>query len=333
MTHDYFHPAFTNPHAQTLLGALWRDRQQRFDGLAFTRERIETPDDDFVDLDTIHVARVQLPPDAPRALLLHGLESSGRSGQICQLARELAACGVQAIALNFRGCSGELQRTRRWNHAGFTEDVRLVVDQLTRSEPISIVGISLGANVLLKYAGEESARLADRVRGIVAISPPLDLVKASVVMARPSQWLYTTNFLRTLRVKAAQHADKIKRDVDLLRIDAARTLYDFDDAFIAPLHGFRDGRDYYVQSSCVQHLHNMRVPTLILRALDDPFFDPSDVADGQARIANTAAADLITWDVTTHGGHCGFIEAGAGQAWRGWAERRAAAWVAAEAAR
>lgn len=326
-TVDFTPPAFRaapwlpGPHAQTIAGRLLRRRAAP----PFARERLDTPDGDFIDLD--------FPPlpagaaeNAPLVLLLHGLEGSARRGYAVNVYRALAARRVRAVGLNFRSCSGEPNRTARFYHSGDTEDLRFVVDYLRQRyprTPLGVIGFSLGGNALLKYLGEEGAAARAALRCAVAVSVPYDLAAgADALNATPMGRFYTGVFLKSLVAKADAKAALIVDQCDLEKIRAARSFRDFDDAATAPLHGFNGAADYYVRSSSKQYLAHVRVPTLLLHAHDDPFLP----ATAFPRAA-VAANPFLSAVVTRGGGHVGFIS---GPPWRPrfWAEETAAEWLA-----
>jgi predicted alpha/beta-fold hydrolase len=287
-----------------------------------TRIRLDTPDGDFLDLD--------LPPDpgdgSPIVVLFHGLEGSARRGYAINTYRELYQRGIGAIGVNFRSCSGEHNRTARFYHSGETEDIRFVLDHITRNYPgrrLGAIGFSLGGNALLKYLGEEGERAV--VECAVAISVPYDLAAgARLLEATRMGRFYSRHFIKSLIVKAEAKAALLAERCDLERVRRATSFYEFDDAATAPLHGFRDADDYYTRSSSAQFIDRIRRPTLLLHAEDDPFVPLSAVPlhAGQTN-------PLIEVVLTKTGGHVGFI---GGWPWAldFWAERQAArffSWV------
>jgi uncharacterized protein len=309
------------PHAQTIAGRLLRRRRPP----AFVRERLDTPDGDFIDLD--------FPPapdgwrtDGALVLLLHGLEGSARRGYAINVYRALEAHGVRAVGLNFRSCSGEPNRTARFYHSGDTEDIRHVVGALRDRFPaarLGVIGFSLGGNALLKYLGEERGAARDRVHAAVAVSVPYDLAAgADALDATPMGRFYTGVFLKSLVAKADAKAALLVDRCDLERVRAARSFRDFDDAATAPIHGFAGADDYYDRSSAKRYLTHVRVPSLLLHAADDPFLPAAAFPH-----AEVAANPYLTALMTPRGGHVGFI---AGPPWRPrfWAEETAAAWLA-----
>jgi predicted alpha/beta-fold hydrolase len=313
-----FRPAWwlPGPHAQTIAGRLLRRPRPP----AFRRERVETPDGDFVDLDfPLHVeAR------APLVLVLHGLEGSARRGYAVLTYRALAAHGLRAVGLNFRGCSGEPNRTARLYHSGETEDLRHVLGVIDQRgvRVVAAIGYSLGGNVLLKYLAEEGE--AARLRAAVAVSVPYDLgAGADALDATAMGRFYTRVFLKTLRAKMEAMSSLLDGQLDVERVRRARSFRAFDDAATAPLHGFAGAEDYYRRSSSGTLLHRVRVPTLLLQSADDPFL--SRAAWPAGGISNNPFLRAV---LTRAGGHVGFI---AGPPWRPhfWAETEAARFLAA----
>jgi len=305
-------------HAQTVAGRYLRPKT----GVRYRRERIDTPDGDFLDLDFATVPGSARAPaeDAPIALVVHGLEGSTRSGYVLETCRRLWEHGIRAVALNFRACGGEPNRLPRFYHAGDTGDVAHVLDLLAERSPgvpLAAVGFSLGANVLLKYLGERGE--AARVRAAAGVSIPFDLAAgADHLWATPMGRLYTGIFVRSLQAKFRRKQRLIGDACDAGRVLSARSFREFDDAATARLHGFAGVDDYYGRSSCAQFLPRIRVPTLVVHAEDDPFV-PVDAIPREALRANPC----LTPAITPHGGHVGFI---AGPPWhpRFWAEAEAA---------
>lgn len=318
-----YHPAAWLPgaHAQTIAGRFLRSRT----GVHYRRERISTPDGDFLDLDwaTVH-GRPAPAADAPLVLVVHGLEGSAASSYVLETCRALWDRGLRSVAMNFRSCSGEMNRTARFYHAGASDDVALVLELLAAREPetpLGMIGYSLGANMTLKYLGETGA--GARVRAAAAVSVPFDLGAGSdkldaSVMGR----FYTGIFVRSLRRKYRQKRALIGDTCNDARVLKARSFREFDGAATAPLHGFRDAEHYYGSQSSKNFLAGVRVPTLVIHAVDDPFVAEKAI-ERQALAANPAFTAVIT----PHGGHVGFI---AGPPWapRFWAEAEATRFLA-----
>ncbi|MCA9944702.1 MAG: alpha/beta fold hydrolase [Anaerolineales bacterium] len=309
-------------HTQTIFGRMMR----RKSGIVFQRRRIDTPDGDFLDLDFPEVAGHLPPKDAPIVLLLHGLEGNARRSYACETYQHLARLGIRSVGLNYRSCSGEINRTARFYHSGATDDVALALSALAEWFPHSkrgLIGFSLGANLTLKFVGEQGANGQSWVDTAVAVSPPFDMAKSSDLLARGFNRLYVQYFLQTLRPKIRAKADLLEPVIDVEKLLAARTFREFDDAGTAPLGGFRDADDYYDKCSTAQFLPAIQVPTLLLRALDDPLFAPDDVPYDLIE-----ANPCLTAGITPQGGHMGFVEGGLSH-FNCWAEQEAARFLAA----
>ena len=304
----------SNPHLVTMWGKFFKPPRE----VATRTERWDTPDGDFVDV----VRTEGASPDAPTFLLLHGLEGGARSHYAVGTLLEAHARGWQGNLLVFRSCGEEMNRAARSYHSGETADLDLVVRRLLAERPgapLLLGGVSLGGNVLLKWLGEQGNAVPSAVRAAVAVSVPFDLARSCAHMERGFARLYGWNFLKSLKRKALEKLDQHPGIADRNRVVAARTLWEFDDAFTAVAHGFRDAADYYRRSSSIHYLADIRLPTLLLSARDDPFH-PSDVLDDVTRIAAANAA--LRTEFTDRGGHVGFLEGA--HPWRtaNYAERR-----------
>lgn len=314
-----FRPAWwaPGPHAQTLWGKFFR-RSGRLDT---RRERWDTPDGDFVELERLD-APPDAPPGAPRLLLLHGLEGAARSHYARGLFAEARLRGWAMDLLLFRSCGGELNRARRFYHSGETEDLDLVVRRIVGEHPgvpLAVSGVSLGGNVLLKWLGEQGSAAPGEVRAAAAVSVPYDLARGSRHIERGFSRVYSRHFLRSLRRKATAKRERYPDLFDPAALALARTLWDFDHHVTAPVHGFASAADYYARSSAIHFIQRIAVPTLLLSAVDDPFL-PSAVLDEVRRIA--LANPALTVRFVPHGGHVGFI--GGPTPWRAryWAEQQ-----------
>ncbi len=311
---------------QTIWARMVRSRRL----IRFSREVLQTPDGDELMLD-----HVDGPAGAPRVLLLHGLEGSAYSLHTQGLAVLVAAAGWSCTVLNFRSCARDpldiarrlSNRRPRLYHSGDTEDLDLVVRTVTArdpSVPLHAVGFSLGGNVLIKYLGEKGA--GNPIRRAATLSVPYDLAAASRYLERPSARIYTYHFLRRLKPKALDVMARFPDETAHLsadRVRAARNFAEFDRCVTAPLHGFASAEDYYDRSSAVRYLPRVATPTLCISAEDDPFFP----REGVER-ARRAASSSVAFQVTTWGGHTGFV--GGPWPWRPhyWAEEMAVAWLA-----
>jgi predicted alpha/beta-fold hydrolase len=287
-------------HAQTIWPALWA-RRHFGPAPQWQRERWVTPDDDFIDVDR---ALLDNHPQAPLLVLFHGLEGSSASQYAVAFADFAAAQGLAFAVPHFRGCSGELNRAPRAYHSGDFEEIHWILRRFADAEPqrpLIAVGVSLGGNALLRWAGEMGAAAAATVRAVASVCSPLDLAAGGHAIGRGfNRQVYTRMFLNTMKPKAlrklAQHPGLF--DGDALR--AARDLCQFDNLFTAPLHGFRDTEDYWARASAKPHLARIRVPTLALNALNDPFVPASSLPR-----ASEVGAHVTLWQ-PAHGGHVGF---------------------------
>ena len=299
-------------HLQTLWGPLFRrPRRPRV-----RRERWETPDGDFLDLDWL------VGGSGPLVLILHGLEGSSLSHYASGLLAEIAALGWRGAVVNFRSCSGELNRLPRLYHSGETSDLGWVVARLVGAEPglrLGLVGVSLGGNVALKWLGERGE--AAPVAAAVAVSTPFDLEACARVLDRqPGRLLYTAQFLRTMKAKVRAKAHMYDGLVNLAAALRARTFAEYDRHVTAPLGGFADERDYWTRSSSGPYLPQIRRPCLLINAVNDPFIPAASLPT-----AALAASPWLEAAFVAEGGHAGFLEGRTGQA--SWAERRAMAFL------
>jgi predicted alpha/beta-fold hydrolase len=326
MDDRHFTPAWwlPGPHLQTVGARFLRQR----DGVVSERERIELDDGDFVDLDwAVQVSGGSPASDAPLVLVMHGLEGSSRSEYVLEMQRALARKSLASVALNFRSCSGEPNRLPRFYHAGDTADAAAILDLLRARfpyRPLGAVGYSLGGNVLLKYLGERGRGPAHDtpVTAAVAISPPFDLAAGIVTIERGLSRGYQHYLLRKLQRKVRAKAGVLQDHVDVTALLAARSVREFDSLGTAPLSGFRDWADYYAQASSKQFLPDIRRPTLVIRALDDPFLCKEGLPTREL-----AGNPLLEGVFPRSGGHVGFV---GGSPWAPefWAERTAAGYLA-----
>jgi predicted alpha/beta-fold hydrolase len=306
---------FTSGHLQTLYPTLFR----RTPVTNPVRERLETPDGDFVDIDwhrSTTGSSVQL------AIVSHGLEGHSRKKYPLGMARILSDHGWDVICLNFRGCSGEPNRLPRLYHSGVTDDLhRVICHGLERTyESVALIGFSMGGNQTLKYLGEAPDLVPNRVRGAVVFSVPCWLGEAAEVMSRPSNRPYMRYFMNGLKEKIREKAHRFPGLIDTRGLDEMITFEPFDDKYTAPIHGFEDAADYYRRCSSAQFLDAIRVPTLIVQAQDDPFLPPScypfDAAERNPR---------LFLEVAEFGGHVGFMGSWLESYY--WSEKRALAFL------
>ena len=299
MTFPAFEPApwLRNPHLQTLYGALIAPAPRP----ALRRERWDTPDGDFVDVDF-----VDGPRDAPWVHLFHGLEGSSNSPYARGLMARVRERGWRGSVFHFRGCSGEPNRLPRAYHSGDTEEVAWAlarVKALAGGAPLLVAGVSLGGNAFAKWLGESGDDARAIVACAVAISAPLDLMAAGEALGRGFGLVYSRHFLGSLKRSALAKLERYPGLFDAAAVRNARTLRAFDNVVTAPLHGFRDTDDYWTRASATPHLHGIRVPTLLLNARDDPFL-PCEALPTEREVA-----DVVKLEFPPHGGHVGFVTA------------------------
>lgn len=296
-----FRPAgwASGPHAQTLMARALRSARPP----GFERERIETDDGDFLDLDW----GPDPAPDAPVVLVLHGLEGSSRRRYVLSVSRALLRRGIRPVAMNFRGCSGEPNRSLRFYHSGETSDPTTVLTLVRRRYPdrrVGAMGFSLGGNVLLKLMGEREDGGTGLVDGAVAMSVPYDLAAGCALLERTRMGrVYTEYFMRSLRRKVASKRDRLAPVLDLGAVERARSIRQFDEHVTAPLHAFAGASDYYEACSSSRFLPGVRVPTLLLHARNDPFLPVDAIPEAAAR-----ANPNVVWSLQEAGGHVGFLE-------------------------
>ena len=296
-------PAWWVPggHLQTLWGKLVR-RAPRIE----TRvERWPTPDGDEIELRRLDAPDAAA--DTPRLLLLHGLEGTIDSMYLLGTLAEARARRWAADVLIFRTCNGEMNRARRMYHSGETTDLDFVVRRLADlhpRQPLVLAGFSLGGNVLLKWLGEQGTNVPPQLRAAATVSVPYDLERGSRFIERGFAQVYGRYFLRTLRAKARAKLRLFPGLFDPAALDRARTLFEFDEAVTAPVHGFRNANDYYSSSSSLQFLASVQRPTLLVSARNDPFL-PSEVLDSVADV--TRSNPNVHVEFHELGGHVGFV--------------------------
>jgi len=286
---------FANAHVQTIVPTLFR----KVGGVAYQRQRIDTPDGDFLDLDWSCSHRQAL------GIILHGLEGDSTRSYMMGMVRALNRSGWDALAVNFRGCSGEPNKQLRMYHSGDTEDLNAVVQAVFKETPyaaIALIGFSLGGNVILKYLGERGRDLHHSIKTAVTISVPCDLKACSRRLEEFGNRLYLKRFLKLLHQKISAKARLFPESISDKDYATITTLKDFDDRYTAPIHGFLSADDYYAKSSSSQFLPSIAVPTLLINAADDPFLSDSCYPRQQA----TESTNLFL-EVPKHGGHCGFM--------------------------
>ena len=290
-------PWLANPHLQTIYGATLAPAPRP----QLRRERWDTPDGDFVDVDF-----VDGPGDTPWIHLFHGLEGSSNSPYARMLMAHVRARGWRGSVFHFRGCSGEPNRLPRAYHSGDSDEIDWAlrrVKALAGAAPLYAAGVSLGGNAFAKWLGERGEAARSVVERAAAVSAPLDLMAAGDALGRGFARVYSRHFLSTLKRGALEKLDRFPGLFDAATVRRASSLRDFDNVVTAPLHGFRDTDDYWTRASAKPHLGGVRVPTLLLNARDDPFL-PAEALPTEREVSSA-----VKLEFPHRGGHVGFVTA------------------------
>ena len=265
----------------------------------YQRKRLETNDGDFLDLD------FSLANSSSIAIVIHGLEGSSDSTYVKSLTTVLNQNGIDAVALNLRGCSGEPNRLLSSYHSGKTDDLIEVISYIEENYPydhIHIIGFSLGGNMTLKFLGENGYEVSSKIKSAVTVSVPCDLYGSSINLAKVSNLVYMQRFLKTLKrktlIKSKQFPDSFLKNE---AIKNAKSFFDFDNLYTAPAHGFKDAFDYWEKNSSKQFIPNIKIPTLLITSSDDPFLSESCIPVQEAKNNSNFYLEL-----TKYGGHVGF---------------------------
>jgi predicted alpha/beta-fold hydrolase len=267
------------------------------------------------------------PAGRPTLIALHGLEGSHRGHYMTGLADKAWRRGWNAVLLNQRNCGGTEPLSPRLYHSGLTTDTRVVIEELTGRDglrDIGLVGYSLGGNLALKLAGELGASGVLPVRGVVGVSPTIDLERCVQAIERRVNTAYHLNFVRQLRARMRRMAEAWPGRFDTAPLDRIWTIRRFDDVYTAPHHGFGDARHYYAQASALRVIDRVRVPALVIAAADDPVVPGSQFREAAVRDNPSVAVRLVR-----RGGHCGFFAGGRNGEDGYWAESTAVAFLSA----
>ena len=271
---------------------------------AYQRERWSTPDGDFIDVDRLSPQPVS---KGARGLLVlfHGLEGGSDSHYAQAFADFATNRGLAYAVPHFRGCSGEINHAPRAYHSGDYEEIGWILQKirLTHPGPLWAVGISLGGNALLRWAQEAGTEASRSVNGVAAVSSPIDLAAGGMAIGRGfNRLVYTRMFLNTMKPKALRKWQQFPGLFDKDAMARARTLYEFDNIFTAPLHGFKDTVDYWARASAKPHLRAIQVPTLVVNARNDPFVPASSLPH-----PSEVGPHVTLWQPEC-GGHVGFAQ-------------------------
>lgn len=287
-----------NGHIQTIFPSLFR----KVNELKYERERIDTPDGDFLDLDW-----VRNQPSEKLIIVSHGLEGDASRAYVKGLIKAFTDRGFHGLGWNFRGCSGEMNRKERFYHSGATDDLALVIAHALKSgayKELYLAGFSLGGNLTLKYLGEPGRDRPAELRKAVTFSVPLDLSASCKKIGERSNYIYSKRFLTHLSKKIRTKAAQMPESFDTSPLKTINTLKQFDDEYTAPLHGFKDAEEYYARCSALQFLADIKVPTLILSAKNDPFLSPECFPEKEFK-----NHPFVTFEAPEQGGHVGFAQA------------------------
>jgi hypothetical protein len=314
-----YRPLYSNGHVQTVYA--WA-RPRTFPRLPAPVPRV---------FDVAPTARVLAhchwharPSSHPTLLLLHGLEGSSSAHYMGGMADKAWAAGWNVVRLNQRNCGETEHLSRGLYHSGLTHDPLFVLRELVdvdRITAVAVAGYSLGGNLALKLAGELSDSFPP-LKAVCAVSPTMDLAVCVKALERTSNIPYEFNFVRRLKARMRRKAAIFPDDFSLKRLGRVWTVRQFDEAYTAPHHGFRDASDYYHRASAMRVIDRVRVPALILTAADDPFVPVDPFRD--PLVVNNPAVKVV---VTAHGGHCAFVEIGNGEYDGYWAEREVVRFV------
>nr|WP_114781375.1 alpha/beta fold hydrolase [Botryobacter ruber] len=281
-----------NGHMQTIIPALFR----QVEGVTYERERLFTPDDDFIDADWSRVGSDKL------LILSHGLEGDTERPYIKGMVKAFNQRGVDALAWNYRSCSGEPNKLLRSYHLGATDDLDFVVKHALQAgnySTVYLVGFSAGGNISLKYLGEAPELVPQQVKRAAVFSVPIDLKSSAKKISK----IYTRRFLKSLEQKLAQKKKLYPEALDLSDYNLMWSFLEFDNRFTAPIHGFASADDYYARSSSKQFLPKIKVPTLLVNALNDPF-----LAKECFPVSAAEQNPHFYFEAPAGGGHVGFAE-------------------------
>lgn len=295
---QYQAPAWLpNRHLQTIYAAQFAPKL----AVEYRRERWDTPDGDFIDID---FTTNETANNAPLFVLFHGLEGCSLSHYARALMTMASNTGWLGAVAHFRGCSGEVNRAPRAYHSGDSEEIDWILRRFAErfaQRPRYAAGVSLGGNALAKWTGLHGRDAATVIDCAATISAPHDLHAGALALSKGFSRLYTANFMQSLKRKSLVKLEQFPGLFDKHRMLRAKTFFDFDDAVTAPVHGFQSCYDYWTESSCAQHLDDVALPLLVLNARNDPFV-PAQTLSRPEHVS-----DYVRLEYPDTGGHVGFI--------------------------
>ena len=283
-----------NGHIQSIYPSFFR----KVPFFPINRERILTDDGDFLDIDWHKDNNKRL------VILGHGLEGNSRRPYVLGMAMHALSNKWDALAWNYRGCSGVPNNLAASYHSGKTEDLSLIIKHaLTHKyQEIALIGFSIGGNKTLLHLGRECSQIPKELIASVALSVPCDLKSSSTHLAKCSHKIYMINFLKSFKEKLEEKEKIFPSKIDTKNFHKIKNFKQFDDQFTAPLNGFSSAEDYWHQSSSIRYLDKIKVPTMILSALDDPF-----LPDECYPIEYARQNSHIHLEIPKYGGHIGFM--------------------------
>lgn len=283
-----------NEHFETIWPSLFRILRSP----GYRRETIPTPDDDFLDIDWLESGCNRL------SIISHGLEGNSYRHYVVGMAATFAEHGWDALAWNFRGCGGQINRQPRFTHNGASEDLNTVVRHaltVRNYQTVVLVGFSMGGNLSLVYLGREAAKIPSAIKAAVCFSVPCDLAASAQKMAALSNTIYMRRFTRLMGQKVKRLSQDFPEEFPIHDYHLIKSFFDFDQRYTAPLHGFRNAEHYWQESNCLRFLGTIRCPVWIINAQNDPFLSPSCFPRFSQH--GNPLVHLIT---PMYGGHCGF---------------------------
>ena len=288
---------FRNKHFSTIAPSMFR----KVNGVNYNRKRITTPDDDFLDIDFSTVDSNTI------VIITHGLEGNSERTYMRGMVKSINKAGWDAVALNLRGCSGRPNNLYLSYHSGKTDDLNFLVDHILNNydyEKIMLVGFSLGGNLTLKYIGEKGDTVPSEICCAVAISVPVDLKDSADQLSKTTNAKYMNRFLRMLKPKMIEKTQRFPNNgINKDEIVKMKNFYDFDNLYTAPAHGFSSAEDYWKKCSAKPFLSKIRIPTLLINALNDPFLGTRSYP-----VTEAENSKHFFLEIPDYGGHVGFIK-------------------------
>lgn len=289
---------FRNYHLSTIYASMLR----KVPSVNQMRERLELEDGDFLDLDWTLAGEGQ---SKSLVIILHGLEGNSQRPYVKGMVHKFKQNEIDAVAVNFRGCSGEINRLYRSYNAGASEDLKAVIDHivsLKKYENLLLTGFSLGGNLLLKYLGEGNT-IPKEVKGAVAISAPCDLYRSLKRLEEPQNFIYSRRFVRKLKKQLHLRVAKFPKNISAGEISRCKSLYAIDELYTGRAHGYKNARDYYEKSSALNFIPHIKTPTLLINAQNDAFLSANSSPQDMA-LTNR----FFYLETPKYGGHVGFIQ-------------------------